>query len=170
MFVAAIVFIFSSEYRRSRLTTFINPDSGDLSFGYHIKQIQIALGSGGFWGVGFGQSRQKFSYLPEVAGDSIFAIIGEELGFIGTTAFVLVFSYLIYKCYSVAKDTDDLYSRMIVVGVTTWIAGQFFVNLAAMLRIIPLTGVPLPLVSYGGSSLVFSLMGLGLIAKVSAEN
>ena len=163
-------FMFSSSYRRERLLTFVNSgSSGDLSLGYHIRQIQIALGTGGIFGVGFGQSRQKFQYLPEVAADSIFAIIGEEFGFIGTSIFVILFSALVYKGYSIAKNTKDIYSRLLAVGVTAWIAVQFFVNIAAMTRLIPLTGVPLPLVSYGGSSLVFSLMGLGLLANISSR-
>ena len=171
LFLSGIGFILTSTYRRARLLTFLNPgESGDLSLGYHIKQIQIALGSGGWFGLGFGQSRQKFQYLPEVAADSIFAIIGEELGFIGTTLFVLMFSYFIYRGFMIAKESTNLLGKLLATGVTTWIAFQFFVNVAAMTRIIPLTGIPLPLVSYGGSSLVFSLMGLGLLANISARN
>jgi cell division protein FtsW len=163
-------FMFSSNYRRARLLTFLNPgETGELSLGYHIKQIQIALGSGGFLGLGFGQSRQKFSYLPEVAADSIFAIIGEEFGFLGTTAFILIFSFLIYQGFMIAKNSKDLFSRLLAVGITTWIAAQFFINIAAMTRLIPLTGIPLPLVSYGGSATVFSLMGLGILANVSSK-
>lgn len=170
VFFSGLGFILSSEYRRARLLTFLNPaESGDLSLGYHIKQIQIALGSGGLFGLGFGQSRQKFQYLPEVASDSIFAIIGEEFGFIGTTIFVLLFTFFIYKGFQIAKNSPTLLGRLLATGVTTWIAFQFFVNVAAMTQIIPLTGVPLPLVSYGGSSLVFSLMGLGLLANISSR-
>lgn len=165
---SALGLILTSQYRRERLLTFLSPsESGELSLGYHIKQIQIAFGSGGIWGLGFGQSRQKFKYLPEVAADSIFAIVGEELGFIGTTIFVILFALLIYRGFYIAKNSKDLLGRLLATGVTTWIAAQFFVNIAAMLRIIPLTGVPLPLVSYGGSAMVFSLMGLGILANVS---
>lgn len=169
--IAGVGFILSSTYRRARLLTLLNPgESGDLSLGYHIKQIQIALGSGGFWGLGFGQSRQKFKYLPEVSADSIFAIIGEEFGFVGTAVFVLLFSYLIYRGYLVAKNSSSLLGRLLAVGITTWFAGQFFINIAAMTRIIPLTGVPLPLVSYGGSSMIFSLMGMGILLNVSRDS
>ncbi len=168
--ISGIGFILSSAYRRARLLTLLSPgDSGELSLGYHIKQIQIALGSGGFFGLGFGQSRQKFKYLPEVSADSIFAIVGEEFGFIGTSLFVILFSYLIYKGYSIAKNSPDLLGRLLAVGVTTWFAGQFFINIAAMTRLIPLTGVPLPLVSYGGSSMIFSLMGMGILLNVSKK-
>lgn len=166
--VSSLGLILFSDYRKQRLLTFLNPgETGELSLGYHIKQIQIAFGSGGLWGLGFGQSRQKFKYLPEVAADSIFAIIGEELGFIGATIFIILFALLIYRGYYIAKNSKDLLGRLLATGITTWIAAQFFVNIAAMLRIIPLTGVPLPLVSYGGSSMVFSLMGLGILANVS---
>lgn len=163
------VFMISSSYRRDRLLTFlsIRDSSSALETGYHIRQIQIALGSGGLFGLGFGQSRQKFLYLPEVFADSIFAIIGEELGFIGTGFLVLAFCFFIYKGYSISKRTDDLFARLLSIGVTTWVALQFFVNVAAMLRLIPLTGIPLPLISYGGSSLIFILSGLGLLANVS---
>ena len=168
MVLAALGFILSSDYRKERFVTFLNPGaSGDLSIGYHIKQIQIALGSGGIFGVGFGQSRQKFQYLPEVASDSLFAIVGEELGFIGTALLVIVFVALICKGYSIAKHAPDPLGRLLACGVTTWLALQFFINIAAMTQLIPLTGVPIPLVSYGGSSMVFSLMGLGILANVS---
>lgn len=159
-----------SPHSRQRILTFMSLGQGaDQTTGYHIKQILIALGSGGLWGVGFGQSRQKFQYLPEVFADSIFAIIGEELGFLGTTFLIILFTLLIYKGYSIAKDTPSLYGKLLAVGVTTWIAIQSFVNIGAMTKIIPLTGIPLPLISYGGSSLVFILMGLGVLANVSRK-
>lgn len=162
------VLMFSSEYRRARLATFLSSGGGDeLTSGYHIKQILIALGSGGFFGVGFGQSRQKFQYLPEVFADSIFAVIGEELGFMGTSALVILFSLLIYKGFTIAKEARSLYGKLLAVGVTTWIGVQFCVNVAAMTKLIPLTGMPLPLISYGGSSLIFIMMGLGVLANIS---
>lgn len=165
------VLMMSSSYRRQRLITFITQGIGsDLSTGYHIKQIQIALGSGGFFGIGLGQSRQKFQYLPEVFADSIFAIIGEELGFLGTSIIILLFFALLYKGYDIAKNTNDLYYKLLAVGVTSWLGIQFFVNVAAMTKIIPLTGIPLPLVSYGGSSLIFILAGLGVLANISRKS
>ncbi len=166
-------FILLSPYRRTRLFTLLglgNSSTTDLTMGYHIKQILIALGSGGIFGVGFGQSRQKYQYLPEVASDSIFAIIGEEFGFIGTTLVIIAFSYLIYKGFSIAKRTEDPVGKLMAVGITAWIALQFFVNVGAMAQIIPLTGVPLPLISYGGSSMVFTLMALGILANISKSH
>ncbi len=163
--IVGVAFIIFSGYRKERLDTFINIGGEEL--GYHMKQILISLGTGGTFGVGFGQSKQKFQYLPEVASDSIFAIIGEEFGFVGTTIFVLAFSFFIYKGFQIAKNSPDMFGRLLAAGVTTWMAVQFFVNVAAMIRLIPLTGIPLPLVSYGGSATVFSLIGLGLLSSVS---
>lgn len=167
------IFAVISPYRRERLFTFLHLNPGetqDLSIGYHIKQILIALGSGGMFGVGFGQSRQKFQYLPETSADSIFAIIGEELGFIGTTIVVLLFCFLIYKGFTIAKNAPDLVGRLLATGITTWIGVQFFINIAAMTKIIPLTGVPIPLISYGGSSMFFSLMALGILANIGKSS
>jgi cell division protein FtsW len=166
----AVIFMLSSSYRRERLMTLITHDASKVEqSGYHINQVQIALGSGGFAGLGFGQSRQKYQYLPEVASDSIFAIIGEELGFVGTTFVVAVFVYLFYKGLCIAAEAPDLLGRLLAVGVSCWIGLQFFVNIAAMTKIIPLTGVPIPLISYGGSSMVFSLMALGILANISRK-
>ena len=168
--VFGVIAALSSSYRRARILTFLNPsESSDLGSGYHIKQILIALGSGGFFGVGLGQSRQKFQYLPEVSADSIFAIIGEEFGFIGTSLLIVLFCYLIYRGYTISKNAPDLFGRLVGVGITTWIGVQFFVNIAAMTQIIPLTGIPLPLISYGGSSMIFTLAGLGILANISRQ-
>ncbi len=168
---AGIVFILTSSYRRERLLTLLGSNEGkDLSLGYHIKQILIALGSGGLFGVGFGQSRQKFQYLPEVSSDSIFAIIGEELGFFGTSFVVLLFAFFIYKGLTIARNSPDMLGRLLAVGITGWIGLQFFINVAAMTKIIPLTGVPIPLISYGGSSMIFSMMGLGVLGSVGRHS
>ncbi len=162
--------VLSSPYRRERLLTQIKgSDAGDRDQGYHINQIQIALGSGGLFGVGFGQSRQKYYYLPEVASDSIFAIVGEEFGFIGTTLVIIAFSYLIYRGFRIAKNAKTLRGRLLATGIISWVGLQFFVNIGAMTQILPLTGVPIPLISYGGSSMVFSLMGLGILANIGKE-
>ena len=168
--VAFLLFILASPYRRQRFNTLLSgEESSETAFstGYHTRQVLISLGSGGFFGVGIGQSRQKYQYLPEVASDSIFAIIGEELGFIGTVSFVLLYSYLIYQGFNIASSAPDTFSKCVSVGVTSWMGLQFFVNVASMVQLIPLTGVPIPLVSYGGSSLFFVMCGLGLLANVS---
>jgi cell division protein FtsW len=164
------VSIFASPYRRVRFLTLLSGrEDADLSSGYHIKQILLALGSGGFWGLGFGQSKQKFNYLPEVASDSIFAIIGEEFGFIGTTLIMAAFAFLIYKGFSIARKTKDPVGKLLAIGISTWIGLQFFINVAAMTKIIPLTGVPMPLISYGGSSMLFSMVGLGILSNIDKQ-
>ncbi len=160
--------IVSSPYRLQRLQTYLDPTAADpLSSGYHIQQILIAVGSGGPFGLGFGQSRQKYEYLPEVSTDSIFAVIGEELGFVGALTVVAVFGFLIYKSFSVARNASDDLGKFMAAGVSSWLAIQSLVNLAAMTALLPLTGIPLPLISYGGSSMVFMMMAMGLLLSVS---
>ena len=167
--VLAVAVILSSPYRKARLASLVSgDDSGESS--YHIKQALVALGSGGMTGVGFGQSKQKYQYLPEVASDSIFAIIGEEFGFIGTTVVVIAYLFFIYQGFMIAKRSEDLFGKLVAVGISSWFGLQFFINVAAMTKIIPLTGVPIPLISYGGSSMVFSLMGLGILANISENS
>src|SRR4030042_3523631 len=174
LIVVVTALMLLSPYRRSRLLTFLGSnkkENTELAEGYHVKQISIALGSGGFLGVGFGNSRQKYQYLPEVAGDSLFAIIGEELGFIGTSAVLVSFIYFLYLGLCVARDAPNLLGRLLAAGITSWIGLQFFVNVAAIARLIPFNGVPIPLISYGGSSMIFCLMGLGIfvcIKRISA--
>ena len=162
------VYIFSAEYRKARIIALIKPDSVDSTgLGYQIKQIMIALGSGGFFGLGLGQSRQKYSYLPEVTADSIFAIIGEEFGFIGTTLILALFVSIIWRGLLLAERCKDKFNTLLITGVTMWIAVKTLINLGAMVRILPITGIPLPLISYGGSSTVFIMWGLGLLLNAS---
>lgn len=163
-----LLFILSSDYRRERLLTFFSPEQSNLSqSGYHITQILIALGSGGLFGVGLGNSVQKYGFLPEVTADSIFAIIGEEFGFIGSTLIILVLGYFLIKGYEIAKNAKTDFGKFVVTGIMVWMSTQVFLNLMAMVKILPLTGVPLPLLSYGGSSMVFGLIGLGIVLNVS---
>ena len=169
--LTGILVMLSSAYRRARLFTLLGFSDGSVQeVGYHIRQVLIALGSGGLFGVGFGQSRQKYQYLPELASDSIFAIIGEEFGFVGTTLVILVFTYLIYLGYKIAKNAPDMLGRMLAFGITSWIAIQFFINIAAMTEIIPLTGVPIPLISHGGSGIFFVLLALGILNNIQKES
>jgi cell division protein FtsW len=164
----ALVMIVSSPYRMQRLQTYLNPSTADpLSSGYHIQQILIAVGSGGAFGLGFGQSRQKYDYLPEVSTDSIFAVISEELGFAGALVVVAAFAFLIYKSFSVARSAADDLGKLIATGAGSWLGIQVLVNLAAMTALLPLTGIPLPLISYGGSSMIFMMMAMGLLLSVS---
>lgn len=157
----------SSEYRKARLLTFLDPTTDPLGASYHVRQIIIALGSGGLFGLGLGQSRQKYLFLPEPTTDSIFAIIGEELGFLGASLVLLAFLFLIWRGLRIALGTQDPFGRFLAVGITSWLGIQAFINLGAMVALVPLTGVPLPFLSYGGSSLVAGLAGIGIILNVS---
>ncbi len=162
-----LVLINIAPYRMSRLLVYLEPDIDPQGQGYQINQALLAIGSGGIAGVGFGQSRQKYFYLPEPVGDSIFAIIAEELGFIGSL--ILVFCYLALgiQGFVLASRTSDIFGRLLIVGIISWIVGQAFVNIAAISGLIPLTGLPLPFVSYGGSSLFLLLIAVGILLNIS---
>lgn len=157
----------SASYRMSRLTTFFNPLSDPLGAGYQITQSFIAIGSGGLWGLGFGQSRQKYLYLPQPHIDSIFAIICEELGWLRAMAIIILMAVLIYKIFSLALSLRDPFARILSAGIGFWIAFQTFVNIGATSGLLPLTGIPLPFISYGGSSLIALMAGIGLLYNIS---
>ncbi len=167
--VALIGLAVISPYRMARLTTFLHPNEDIQGASYQIHQALLALGSGGWLGVGVGQSRQKYSYLPEANTDSIFAIIGEELGFIGASAVILAFIFLIWRGFRIAKRAPDRFGTLIALGMTAWIAVQTTINLSAMAALMPLTGVPLPFISYGGSSLIIMLAAVGILLNVSRK-
>lgn len=168
-FLAGLGLILYSPYRRERLLTFFNPTRDPLGASYHIRQVLIALGSGGIFGLGLGQSRQKYEYLPAATTDSIFAVIAEELGFIGASLVILAFLVLIWRGIRIAKDAPDEFGRLLATGITAWIGFQALVNLSAMVALVPLTGVPLPFISYGGSSLVLALTGVGILLNISKQ-
>jgi cell division protein FtsW len=154
-------------YRMQRLLTFLNPNSDALTSGYQIKNALIAIGSGGIWGLGFGQSKQKYLYLPEAHTDSIFAIIGEELGLIRAGLIIFVFTLVVLRGLKVVKNAPDTFARLLSAGIIIWIFFQMFVNIAAMLALVPLTGIPLPFISYGGTSLVTLLAAVGILTNIS---
>ncbi|OIP55865.1 putative lipid II flippase FtsW [Candidatus Kuenenbacteria bacterium CG_4_8_14_3_um_filter_39_15] len=161
------VLIKAAPYRLDRLSSFLDPSVDPQGIGYHINQALLAVGSGGWFGLGLGHSEQKFQYLPEVAGDSIFAVMAEELGFVLILAVIVVFLWLFVRMMKVAKNAPDMFGNLIGVGVATWLVGQFFVNVAAMLRLMPLTGVPLPLISYGGTAMMTAMAGIGIVVNIS---
>lgn len=159
--------IFSSSYRFKRLTTFLNPNVDPLGASYHIRQILISLGSGGLLGLGLGSSLQKYQYLPEASTDSVFAIVGEELGFVGSAIFIIASFIFLYRLFLVAKKSQDRFGRLLSAGIFTLFASQMLINLGAIVAIFPLTGVPLPFISYGGSNLVVSLTSIGVMLNIS---
>lgn len=169
-FIGGLLLILGSSYRRARLFTFLEQTSEPLGSGYHIRQILLALGSGGFLGVGLGNSRQKYLFLPETATDSIFAIIAEEIGFVGGGVLLLIFAYFIYLGIRIAKNAPDNFGKILAVGLTTWIGGQVFVNIASMVALVPLTGIPLPFISYGGTALVSTLSACGILLNISKSS
>ncbi|OGE74533.1 MAG: cell division protein FtsW [Candidatus Doudnabacteria bacterium RIFCSPHIGHO2_01_52_17] len=156
-------------YRSARILTFLDPTKDPLGIGYHISQALLAIGSGGIWGYGFGASRQKYNYLPEPIGDSIFAVMAEELGFLRVVAAVLLFGIFIWAGLRVARHAPDRFGQLAGIGITAWIGFQAFLNIAAISGILPLTGVTLPFISYGGSSLVVALLGAGVLLNISRQ-
>jgi cell division protein FtsW len=154
-------------YVMERITTFINPSHDATGASYQLQQSLIAIGSGGPFGRGYGQSIQKFNFLPEPIGDSIFAVIGEELGLIGGTIVLVLFLSLAIRGFKIAKDTKDSYGSLLVFGITCIFMVQAFMNISSMVGIFPLTGVPLPFISHGGTALLTALFGVGVILNVS---
>ena len=168
--LAFLISIQLSPYRAARFTTFLHPEFDPLGVGYQINQALLAVGSGGFFGRGYGHSLQKFQYLPEVVGDSIFAIVAEEMGFFLTALFVFLFVAMILRGIRIARESKDGFGKYIVVGVMTWFGVQAFVNIGAIIGLMPLTGVPLPFLSYGGTALTISLVAAGIVLNVSRKN
>lgn len=162
-------FIHLAPYRLSRIQVFLNPDLDPMGKGYQIKQALIAIGSGGTGGVGLGMSSQKFGFLPESVTDSIFAIFAEETGFIGATILICLFLIFLWRGFIVAKNSQDKFSQLAALGITFWIIVQAFVNIGAMIRLLPVTGIPLPFISYGGSALCMELIGLGILLNISKQ-
>ena len=154
-------------YRLARITTFLNPNTDPLGSSYHIRQVLIALGSGGWFGLGLGKSRQKYEYLPEANTDSIFAIIAEEIGFLGSLLFLGVLLFIVFRAFKIAQRAPDRFSQLLAAGIGAWFAIQTLINLGAMVALIPLTGVPLPLISSGGSNLISLLVGFGILLNIS---
>jgi cell division protein FtsW len=165
-FLALVKF---ESYRMSRLLVFLHPEMDPRGIGYQINQALLAIGSGGLFGLGLGHSRQKFNYLPEPVGDSIFAIIAEEIGLIGAAALVLLFVVFAMRGLKIAKNAPDTFGRLVAVGITSWVIFQALVNISAISGIIPLTGVTLPFISYGGTSIVFLMMGVGILLNISKK-
>jgi cell division protein FtsW len=159
--------IFGSAYRRARFLAFLNPKADVLGSGYHIMQALYALGSGGLFGLGLGMSRQKYFYLPEQHTDFIFAILGEELGLVGGLLLLALFLLLIWRGYRIAVAAPDTFASLLAAGVTTMVAVQVVVNVGVVTSVLPITGITLPFISFGSSSLVFMLAGMGILCNVS---
>lgn len=162
-----VLIITISPYRRSRIATYLNPGNDPLGASYHIRQVLLSIGSGGVFGTGLGRSRQKYQYIPEVTTDSIFAVIAEEMGIWGGLLTIIGFAAISFRGWQTVKTIKLRYARLVAAGVIIWISTQAIINLSAMVALVPLTGVPLPFISYGGSSLVMMLSAVGIYLNMS---
>ena len=158
--------IAAEPYRTQRLTAFLHPSDVTVAAGYQLHEAQLAFGTGGLFGVGLGQSVTKLSYLPEAHTDMIVPIVGEELGLIGVLGLLVAFGLLAWCGYSVALRAKDPFGKLLAAGLTTLIVGQALLNIGGTLGVLPFTGVPVPLISYGGTSLIATLAAIGLVLSV----
>jgi cell division protein FtsW len=169
--IAVVGFLFAKlePYRAARVTSYLNFNQDISGSSYHVRQILIALGSGGLTGVGLGNSLQKYAYLPENATDSIFAIIAEEVGFIGALLIIVVFVIIIWRGFYIAIHAKDQFGKLLAGGIITFLAMQIIINLAAQTALLPLTGIPLPFISYGGSALIINLTAIGILLNIARQ-
>lgn len=156
-------------YQMSRITTWLNPEADPLGTGYNVIQSLVAFASGGFWGVGYGNSKQKLAWLPEAHTDFIFSVIGEELGFIGCLLVIGLFWTFVHRGLLIASRCPDMYGKLLAVGITFSIGFQAFLNMSVASSFLPATGVPLPFISYGGSSLMVSMWMVGILLNISKK-
>jgi cell division protein FtsW len=168
-FVGLFILIKIAPYRLNRILVFLRPDTQPLGIGYQFKQSLTAIGSGRIFGQGLGLSIQKFSFLPRPMTDTIFAVFCEETGFIGACLLVLLFLIFMWQGLKIAKKTNDDFLKLMTVGIVSWITSQAFINIGAIIGILPLTGIPLPLISYGSSHLLIELIALGLLLNISKK-
>jgi cell division protein FtsW len=169
LLVAVMVFIFGEDYRRARMLNFLNPWKDPAGDGYQLIQSFYALGAGGVTGLGLGQSRQKTLYMPEPHNDFIFSIIGEELGLIGCLFIIALFVFFVWRGIKVAMKAKDTYGTLLAIGITSIIAVQAIINIAVVTGSMPVTGVPMPFISYGGTSLVINMMAMGILLNISRQ-
>lgn len=165
--VGLLALIKMAPYRMNRLTVYLHPEMDPQGIGYQIDQALLAIGSGGLFGLGLGHSIQKWRYLPEPIGDSIFAIIAEELGLVGAGLLIVSFVFLAWRGFRIARRAPDKFGFLLAGSITGWLLFQTFVNIASLTNLIPLVGLPLPLISYGGSAMIISLISLGILVNIS---
>lgn len=159
--------IMAEPYRLNRIKTFVDPTYDPRGISYQLNQSLIAIGSGGWFGVGFGESTQKFGFLPEVINDSIFAVVVEEMGFVGAAALISLFVVLSFFIIRIAQGVSDKFGKLLAMGMATWIISQAFLNVGAISGLVPLTGIPLPFVSYGGTAMMTLLAGIGIVLNIA---
>ena len=167
--VAVFLLVQAKPYQANRFKCFFDPEYSKQDICYQVNQSLIAVGSGGFWGRGLGESRQKYMYLPEATGDSIFAIMAEEIGFFFVSIFVLGYLFIFYRGFLIAKYAPDDFGKILSIGIVSWIIIQALINIGGTVNVIPMTGVPLPLVSYGGTAILASLAAFGILVNISKQ-
>ncbi|MEK7212043.1 MAG: putative peptidoglycan glycosyltransferase FtsW, partial [Patescibacteria group bacterium] len=164
---AFFIMIKVAPYRVARFTTFLHPALDPQNIGYQINQALLAIGSGGILGLGYGQSRQKFLYLPQAYGDSIFAVMAEEMGFIFLLFFFFALAVFFFRGIRIARRAPDIFGRLLATGIISWLMFQALYNIGSMAGILPLTGIPLPFISYGGTALMTTLAAVGILGNIS---
>src|SRR5665648_283541 len=162
-----VLILSREEYRRTRLLSFLDPWKDPLDSGFHIIQSLLALGSGGIFGIGLAESKQKYFYLPDQHTDFIFSIIGEELGFIGTVVIIILFTILLWRGFRIALDSSDQFGTLLAAGITSMIVFQSIINIGVVTKMIPTTGITLPFISYGGTSLIVNMFCAGILLNIS---
>ncbi|MBI5469991.1 cell division protein FtsW [Candidatus Kaiserbacteria bacterium] len=167
--IALAALAYAKPYVRDRVQTFLDPSQGQLEESYQIRQSLIAIGSGQLLGRGFGQGVQKFTYLPEPMGDSIFAVASEELGFAGASAIIILFTLFVLRGYHIAARAADPFAKYLAVGISTYLVCEAFINIAALLGLAPLTGIPLTFISQGGTAMMVSLASAGVLLSISRK-
>jgi cell division protein FtsW len=156
-------------YRLERIAVFFNPKIDPMGISYQLKQALIAVGSGKIFGVGLGMSQQKFGILPHPMSDSIFAILAEEMGFLGSVFLISLFLLFLWRGFKIGKESSDMFSQLTALGITSWILIQVFISISSMIGLTPMTGIPLPFISYGGSALITELAAVGILLNISKK-
>lgn len=169
-FFALFVLIKIAPYRMQRFLVFLNPEHDPLGAGYQMTQAFLAIGTGGWFGVGLGYSRQKFNYLPEPVTDSIFAVLAEETGLLGSALVISLFLFFLWRGIRVARSAPDTFGELLAVGIVAWVVCQALINIAAITGLIPLTGIPLPFISFGGTSLAVLMAAVGVLLNISRHS
>lgn len=167
MVIGFVLLVSSSGYRRERVATYLNPERDCQASGYQTCQAMIAVGSGGLFGRGLASSGQAYGYVPEAANDSIFAIYAEKFGFLGSSLLIITFMFFFNRLKNIIERAPDMFSRLVVVGVLAWLSTQSIINIGAMIGLLPLKGITLPFISYGGTSIIFVLAAVGLVFNIS---
>ncbi len=165
--ISLVLLVQIAPYRLNRFLVFLHPELDPKGIGYQINQASIAIGSGGFSGLGFGKSIQKYNYLPEPTGDSVFAVFVEEMGFVGAVFLIFLFLLFFWRGIYIARHAPDRFGNLLGTGIVSGIIAQAFINMAAISGLLPLTGIPLPFISYGGTSLVITLASIGVVLNIS---